>query len=321
MATNQDIIDQAIHCLQIEQDTIKALQNSIDKNYCEVVRLLLESSGRLVVCGLGKSALVSQKLVATFNSTGTRSIFMHAADAIHGDLGMLDKDDILLCISKSGDTGEFKVLMPIARNLGCRIIGMTANVKSYIGTNSDYVLLTPIQEEADPNNLAPTASTTSQIALGDAIAISLLSLRGFKPEHFAKFHPGGSLGKQISLRVRDLLSTNGKPAVQKEDSISETIMEMTSKRLGATAVLVGETIIGMITDGDLRRMIQRGDPISEVKAGDIMNASPKTIEVDKLGIEAFNLMKAHNINQLIVTEDQKYLGMVHIHDMIDQGFV
>ncbi|MDX1666619.1 MAG: KpsF/GutQ family sugar-phosphate isomerase [Saprospiraceae bacterium] len=317
------ITETALRTLEIEKNTLEALKNSIDSQFADCVKAIHASSGRLVVTGIGKSALIAQKIVATLNSTGTPAIFMHAADAIHGDLGLIQPEDMALCISKSGETGEIKVLVPLLRHLGNLLIGMVSNTDSYLGRQADYLLLTPVPKEADPNNLAPTASTTAQMAMGDALATALLALRGFTPEDFAQFHPGGALGKQLYLRVSDLYPQNEKPAVRPDDSIQHTILEMTSKRLGATVVLDEEDRInGIITDGDLRRMLEKGKDITRLKAADIMSRHPKTITPDEMAIRALNLMRENSITQVIVSDEaSRYLGIVHLHDLIREGLV
>nr|MBP9055253.1 KpsF/GutQ family sugar-phosphate isomerase [Saprospiraceae bacterium] len=278
--------------------------------------------GRLIVTGIGKSAIVAQKIVATFNSTGTTAVFMHAADAIHGDLGMIRSDDSVLCISKSGETPEIKVLVPLIRGFGNPLIAMVSNLESFLAKNADYVLMLPLEQEADPNNLAPTTSTTLQMAMGDAMAIALLSMRGFSSEHFAKFHPGGSLGKQLYLKVGDLIQQNEKPKVYLSDNIRKVILEISSKRLGATAVMDdNENLKGVITDGDLRRMLETKDSVAHLLASDIMTANPKSIQHDTLAVDALALMRKHSITQLIVTDGQRYKGMIHLHDMIREGII
>ncbi|MCB9036917.1 MAG: KpsF/GutQ family sugar-phosphate isomerase [Lewinellaceae bacterium] len=303
--------------------TLNALKSSINASFVDCVQAVFKCSGRLVVTGVGKSALVGQKVVATLNSTGTPSLFMHAADAIHGDLGMIQSNDFVLCISKSGETPEIKVLVPFLKNLGAPIIGMVGKLDSYLGNQARYVLHTPVPQEADPNNLAPTASTTAQAAMGDALATALLALRGFTPQDFAQFHPGGALGKQLYLRVRDLYPQNEKPAVQLEESIQRTILEMTSKRLGATAVLDEEGLLrGIITDGDLRRMLERGQDMNALRARDIMGTTPKVINEDDMAVEALQMMRKNSITQLIVINEQgRYLGFVHLHDLIREGLI
>ncbi|MCG8332053.1 MAG: KpsF/GutQ family sugar-phosphate isomerase [Chitinophagales bacterium] len=313
----------ALKTLDIEIETLNKLKNSINEHFTRCVSSIFTCKGRLVVTGIGKSALVGQKIVATLNSTGTPAIFMHAADAIHGDLGMVQNGDFVLCISKSGETPEIKVLIPFLKNLGHPIIGMVSNQTSFLGKQSDYLLHTPVSKEADPNNLAPTASTTAQIAMGDALATALLALKGFTPKDFAQFHPGGALGKQLYLKVRDLYPNNEQPAVKAGDSIPTTILEMTSKRLGATAVLdEDQHLVGIITDGDLRRMLEKGSSMNELKAEDIMSPSPKTIQEDKMAVNALQEMRTHSITQLIVVDKSaKYKGFIHLHDLIREGLI
>ncbi len=309
--------------LEIEIAALKALKDSIDQGFVDCVRGLYKCQGRLVVTGIGKSALVGQKIVATLNSTGTPALFMHAADAIHGDLGMIQPMDFVLCLSKSGETPEIKVLVPLLKNLGNPIIGMVGHRGSYLGRHARYVLCTPVDQEADPNNLAPTASTTAQMALGDALATALLALRGFSPQDFAQFHPGGALGKQLYLRVSDLYPQNERPAVRRGDSLQQTILEMTSKRLGATAVLDGEgQLCGIVTDGDLRRMLERGNGFDNLSAEDIMTPGPKTIQAEAMAVKALQMMRKNSITQLVVTDaGGAYLGFVHLHDLIREGLI
>lgn len=313
----------ALRTIEIEAEALMALKPSINADFTACVEAVFHCRGRLVVTGIGKSALVGQKIVATLNSTGTPALFMHAADAIHGDLGMIQPSDFALCISKSGETPEIKVLVPLLKNLGNTLIGMVSKRDSYLGRAARYVLHTPISQEADPNNLAPTASTTAQMAMGDALATALLALRGFTPLDFAQYHPGGALGKQLYLRVHDIFPNNEKPAVQREDSVQRAILEMTSKRLGATAVLDSDgRLCGIITDGDLRRMLERGADISKLRAADIMSTSPKTIHGDDMAALALQLMRKNSITQLIVVDsDKNFLGFVHLHDLIREGLI
>lgn len=316
----------AIRTLDIEINALENLRKSIDENFYKVVETIHRSQGRIVVTGIGKSAIIAQKITATFNSTGTPSLFMHAADAIHGDLGMIQPNDILLCLSKSGSTSEIKVLVPLVKNRGITVIGMVANNDSWLAFHADYLLHTPITQEADPNDLAPTASTAAQMALGDALAMSLLALRGFQPSDFAQFHPGGILGKQLYLQVKDLYPQNDRPTVFPHTNIHDTILEMTGKRLGCTVVIDQKKepeVTGIITDGDLRRHLetqgQKG--IFHLTAKDIMNRHPKTIPADALAAEAMQLMRANSITQLIVLENGKYVGIVHLHDIIKEGLI
>lgn len=316
------ILETAKRTLSIEIETLESLLERIDTNFVSSVQCIAGGKGRLVVTGIGKSAIVGQKMVATFNSTGTPALFMHAADAIHGDLGMIQSDDIILCISKSGETSEIKVLLPLLSNLGNVIIAMVSNPDSFLAQSAHYVLHIPVSREADPNNLAPTASTTAQMALGDALATSLLALKGFSPKDFAQYHPGGSLGKQLYLRVRDLSRQNERPAVGPDTSMQEAIVEISSKRLGATAVLDAMGIpIGIVTDGDLRRMLGRNPDFQHLLVQDIMNSTPRTISEDAMAIHALQLMRSNSITQLIVLDGNRYAGMIHLHDLIREGLV
>jgi len=317
------ILSTALQTLTLEIEALQKLKSSINNDFKEIVEYIFKSDGRLVVTGIGKSAIVAKKIVATLNSTGTPSLFMHAADAIHGDLGMITSNDMVLCISKSGETSEVKVLLPLVKNLGNIVIGMTNSKKSTLGQQSDFTLLTPIDQEADPNNLAPTASTTVQMAMGDALATSLLALRGFTAQDFAKFHPGGSLGKQLYLKVQDVFAQNQKPAVLLSATLQEVIIEISSKRLGATAVVDARNEIkGIITDGDLRRMLSKNIINNkQLFAKDIMSLNPKTTTSDTLAAKAFYMMKEHSITQLVVVENKKYLGIIHLHDLIREGLV
>jgi len=322
--SEKNILAIAQRTIRIEADALLALADSLDDttDFQTCVEAIAASPGRLVITGIGKSAIVAQKITATLNSTGTPALFLHAADAIHGDLGMIRPYDLVLCISKSGETSEIRVLVPLVKNFGNPLIAMTANRQSTLARQADYVLWTPIEHEADPNNLAPTASTTAQMALGDALAVALLAYKGFSPGDFAKFHPGGALGKQLYLRVRDLYTLHERPQVGPDASLNEVILEISSKRLGATAVLdESGHLLGIITDGDLRRMIQRGGDFSHLSARDILSARPKSIEPDAMAIDALTLMRSNSISQLVVTEDGKYLGMVHLHDLVREGLV
>ena len=320
---NQDLIYQtAIETIQIEIAAIESLPQSINEDFINAVLRINESNGRLVVTGIGKSAIVGQKIVATLNSTGTPALFMHAADAIHGDLGMIQKDDSVLCLSKSGETPEIRILVPLLKNMGNVLIAMVSNTNSYLAEHSDYVLLTAMEREADPNNLAPTTSTTLQMIMGDAIATSLLALKGFSRDHFAKLHPGGALGKQLYLRVGELAQRHENPNVSNTASIRQVIMEMTSKRLGATAVInESDKVIGVITDGDLRRMLEKDETPVNLKAQDIMSPNPRTINKDELAVDALEMMRSNSITQIIVMDGDKYIGMVHLHDLIKEGLL
>jgi len=317
-----DIKNLAINTILQEAESIKKLAGYIDKDFEEVVKLIYHSKGRVVVTGIGKSANIANKIVASLNSTGTPSIFMHAADAIHGDLGMIQKDDVIICISKSGNTPEIKVLVPIIKSRGNILIGMVSSTDSFLAKQADYVLKSTVDKEACPNNLAPTSSTTAQLVIGDALAVCLLEYRGFSSEDFAKVHPGGALGKKLYMRVSDLYKNNETPKVSINENVKNVIIEISSKRLGATAVLDEKNQLkGIITDGDIRRMLQNFDHFEKLTAKDIMSPNPKTISKNELAINAFNLMEGNNITQLIVVQKEKYLGMVHLHDILKEGIV
>lgn len=319
MAKKTDIKESARRTLIIESDAIRKLSNLIGDDFETVINVILRSKGRLVISGIGKSGNIAQKLVATFISTGQPAIFMHAADAIHGDLGNVQKEDIVLCISKSGDSPEIKVLVPLLKSMGNTLIGMLSNERSFLGKNSDYILHTPIDREACPNNLAPTTSTTVQLAMGDAVAVALMESRGFTARDFAKYHPGGALGKKLYVKVADLLGENSAPQVALQTSIKEVIIEISAKRLGATAVIDKNKLVGVVTDGDIRRMLQKNIDIKKVTAQDIMGTTPRTIDGDALAVEAFQLMENNNITTLIVLEKKKYKGIVHLHDILKEG--
>ena len=308
--------------LSIEAGSIMELREFIDDTFVEVVRVLNEMKGRLVVSGIGKSAIIGQKIVATLNSTGTPSIFMHAADAIHGDLGMVQQDDIVMIISKSGESPEIKVLITLIKNLGNKLIAMVGNLNATLALGADLVVNTTVSQEACPNNLAPTSSTTAQLAMGDALAVCLMEVKGFSSSDFAKFHPGGSLGKKLYLRVSDLSKLNERPAVNQNSSLKDVIVEITKKRLGLTAVLNDDGMLtGVITDGDLRRMLEKGNDINHATAKDIMGIHPKTIEGDALAVDALDRMRKNNITQLIVIEENQYAGVIHLHDLIREGII
>ncbi|GAB2614609.1 KpsF/GutQ family sugar-phosphate isomerase [Belliella aquatica] len=308
--------------LQKEANAIQNLINYIDDDFVACVEAILESSGRVVITGIGKSAIVANKIVATLNSTGTPALFMHAADAIHGDLGMIQKNDFVICISKSGNTPEIKVLVPLLKRLGSKLIALVSNVESYLAEHADYVLNATIEEEACPNNLAPTTSTTVHMAMGDALAVCLLEARGFSSQDFAKYHPGGALGKQLYLTVADVIPKNLVPAVKEDALLTEIIVEISSKRLGATAVVDHSSqLLGIITDGDLRRMLLSGADIHQVKAIEIMTKNPKTISQDEFAIRALNRMKEFNITQLVAMDGDNIAGFIHIHDLMKEGIV
>ena len=322
MKTNDEITAIATDVIEQEAATVANLKNMIDNNFAEAVSLIFKSRGRLVVTGIGKSAIIAQKIVATMNSTGTPALFMHAADAIHGDLGMIQDKDIVMLLSRSGNTPEIKVLVPILKMRGNRMIAMVSDTQSYLAQQADIIINAYAAHEACPNNLAPTSSTTAQLVMGDALAIALLECRGFSPSDFAKYHPGGALGKKLYMRVSDLYINNEKPQVAATDNIKQVIMEMTSKRLGATAVLNPEgDMVGIITDGDLRRMLMSGRDIANLTAADIMSVKPKTIDENAMAVNAFHLMEQNHITQLIVLKEGRYAGVIHIHDILQEGIV
>lgn len=318
----ETIIPIALRTIELQAESVQGLAGFINDDFVRAVEAIAYSKGRLVVSGIGKSAIVGQKIVATLNSTGTPATFMHAADAIHGDLGMIQKEDIVLLISKSGDSPEIKVLIPLLKGFGNTLIGMAGNTTSYLATHSDLLLNTTVSKEACPNNLAPTTSTTAQMVMGDALAVCLMEVKGFNKEDFAKFHPGGSLGKKLYLRVQDLLGKQSPPKVQPAASIKDVILEITQKRLGTTAVLNEQSaIIGIITDGDIRRMLENNDSLSGLTAKDIMSSQPKQITSDALAAEALDVMRQNNINQLLVIDNGQYVGVVHIQEIIREGII
>ena len=308
--------------IELEARAVSGLAAYADDAFELAVKAIAATKGRVVVSGIGKSAVIAQKIVATFNSTGTPSIFMHAADAIHGDLGIVQQDDVVIIISKSGESPEIKVLVPLIRNFGNTLIAMVGNTDSYLARNASHVVNCTVEQEACPNNLAPTSSTTAQLVMGDAIAVCLMEMKGFRSEDFAKFHPGGTLGKKLYLRVSDLYKNNEQPKVKSGQSLKEVIMEMTAKRLGITAVVDDEnTLLGIVTDGDLRRMLEKNAAIESCKADDIMTRTPKTIGPDELAVTALELLRKNNITQAVVTENGKYLGIVHFHDLFREGLI
>jgi arabinose-5-phosphate isomerase len=322
MLNKEQILQQALDTIIMETESIANLKNYINNAFFEAVKTIHESKGRVIITGIGKSAVIAQKIVATFNSTGTPAIFMHAADAIHGDLGMIQPDDTVIIISKSGESPEIKVLVPLIKNFGNPVIAFCGKENSYLAANANCFVNTTVEKEACPNNLAPTTSTTAQMVMGDALAVCLLNIKGFTSEDFAKFHPGGALGKRLYLRVLDLSSANPKPLVNMDSSLREVIYEISSKRLGATAVM-GENgkLAGVITDGDIRRMLERNESPSNLKAKDIYTASAKSIEEKELAIAALEMMREHDITQLVVTSKGEYAGMLHLHDLVREGLL
>ncbi|GAA4815526.1 KpsF/GutQ family sugar-phosphate isomerase [Litoribaculum gwangyangense] len=321
MKDKKSIIEIAKQTIQLESEAIFNLSKLITDDFTKAVELIYSSKGRVIITGIGKSAIIANKIVATLNSTGTPAIFMHAADAIHGDLGLILKDDVVICLSKSGNTPEIKVLVPLIKSAKNKIIAITGNKDSFLGQHADYILNAFVKKEACPNNLAPTTSTTAQLVLGDALAVCLLELRGFSSNDFAKYHPGGALGKKLYLRVQDISSINEKPRVFADASIKNVIVEITAKMLGVTAVVENDKIIGIITDGDLRRMLTKVDDFSNLTAKDIMGANPKCIDANAMAVDALELMEVNDISQLLVEEDGKYAGVVHLHDLIKEGII
>lgn len=316
------IISSALRTLQLQTESIEELKPFINSDFINAVEVIAITNGRLVVSGIGKSAIIAQKIVATLNSTGTPSLFMHAADAIHGDLGMIQEKDVVMIISKSGDSPEIKVLVPLVKGFGNKLIGMVGNTNSFLAQNADIILNTTVSQEACPNNLAPTTSTTAQMVMGDALAVCLMEMKNFKSQDFARFHPGGALGKKLYLRVEDLISKQHKPLVKVTASLKEVILEITNNRLGAAAVAdANNKITGIITDGDLRRMLEKTIDFSSLTATDIMSTHPKQINGNALAAEALEMMRTKSINHLLVMDDEKYLGIIHIQDLIREGII
>lgn len=315
----KDIIEFGKEVIKLQSKSIRNLVDLIDENFETAIKLILDSSGRVVVTGIGKSAIIANKIVATLNSTGTPSIFMHAADAIHGDLGIIKKDDVIICISKSGNTPEIKDLVPFLNMNDNPLIAITGDIDSYLAKNSSVVLNSHVDVEVCPNNLAPTNSTTAQLVIGDAIAVTLVKIKGFTSNDFAKFHPGGSLGKKLFLKVKDLVNTDFKPMVGKDDNIKDVIIEISQKMLGITPVLSKDSIVGVITDGDLRRTLLDNQEISCLKAEDIMSINPQVIDLEVKAADALETMKSNKISQLIVTKDSEYYGILHIQNLIKEG--
>jgi len=317
----EKILSIAKDTISIEAKAIANLENLLTNEFAQAVQFIYNSKGRVIITGIGKSAIIASKIVATLNSTGTPAIFMHAADAIHGDLGSILEDDVVVCISKSGNTPEIKVLVPLIRNFGNKIIAITGNPDSFLGKESDYVLNTYVEKEACPNNLAPTTSTTAQLVIGDAMAICLLNLREFTSKDFAKYHPGGALGKKLYLRVSDITSQNLRPQVSPDTNLRDVIVEISEKMLGVTAVIENEKVVGIITDGDIRRMLRNHENFSHLKAKDIMSPGPKTIKQDAMAVDALDMLEQYKITQLIAEENGKYAGVVHIHNLIREGIL
>lgn len=321
MTVRETILATAKKTILSESESIANLINLVDDDFAKSVELIYNCKGRLIVTGIGKSAIIATKMVATFNSTGTPSMFLHAAEAIHGDLGMVQPGDVIICISKSGNSPEIKVLVPLLKRFGNMLIGMTANPSSFLGKGSHFVLNAHVDMEACPNNLAPTNSTTAQLVLGDALAVCLMEMRNFKSEDFAKYHPGGALGKKLLLRVVDMLDQTHRPQVSPDASIKNVIMEISEKRLGVTAVIDNNNLVGIITDGDIRRMLEKRDTFSDLTAKDIMTRNPKTVQLSDMVVDAFNTMENHSITQMVVVDNNQYKGVLHIHDILKEGIV
>lgn len=315
------IIEAAKRSISEQGDAIKNIVNFLDDSFAEAVELILKSNGRVIITGIGKSAIIANKIVATLNSTGTPSIFMHAADAIHGDLGLVQKKDIIICISKSGNTPEIKVLVPLLKRAGNPLIAITGNKNSFLGEESDFVFNSYVDKEVCPNNLAPTTSTTAQLVIGDALAVCLLQMRDFSSDDFAKYHPGGALGKKLFLTVRDLAMKNEKPNVGLNSNIKDVIIEISEKRLGVSAVIEQNKIKGIITDGDLRRMLAKTENFTNLSAIDIMTKNPKSIDINAMAVDAMQLMEKHEITQLLVTDNEMYAGVIHLHDLMKEGIL
>ncbi|MBD0823896.1 KpsF/GutQ family sugar-phosphate isomerase [Aestuariibaculum marinum] len=321
MNNKHSIIKIAKETIEAESQAILNLSNLVDSDFAEAVELIYHSKGRVIITGIGKSAIIASKIVASLNSTGTPAVFMHAADAIHGDLGLILKEDVVICISKSGNTPEIKVLVPLIKRVNNKMIAITGNKDSFLGQHADYILNAYVDKEVCPNNLAPTTSTTAQLVIGDALTVCLLELRGFTSNDFAKFHPGGALGKKLYLRVQDISSVNKKPKVEASTNIKDVIIEITEKMLGVTAVVENDKIIGIITDGDLRRMLTKANNFDTLTARDIMGTNPKRIDASAMAIDALELMEANEISQILVEDNGNYAGVVHLHDLIKEGII
>lgn len=321
LATTDEILQAARNTFIAESEAIAAMANHLTDDFAESVRIVLASKGRLIVTGIGKSAIIAQKIVATMNSTGTPSIFLHASEAIHGDLGMVQPEDVVICISKSGNSPEIKVLVPILNRFGNKLIAITGNTTSFLAKHSNHILNTHVDAEADPINLAPTNSTTAQLVMGDALAVCLMQMRNFTASDFAKYHPGGALGKKLLLRVGDMLDQTHRPAVSPESGIKQVIFEISEKRLGVTAVLDNEEVIGIITDGDIRRMLSKTDDFRHLTAKDIMTKNPKVISMSNMVVDALNILEDFSITQLVVVDDNQYKGVIHLHDILKEGII
>lgn len=321
MTPQEKILSVAKETILTEAKAIANLEQLLDQNFALAVETIYKSKGRVIITGIGKSAVIATKIVATLNSTGTPAVFMHAADAIHGDLGTILKDDVVICISKSGNTPEIKVLVPLIKNFKNTLIGITGNIDSFLGQQADFTLNSYVEKEACPNNLAPTTSTTAQLVLGDALAVCLLDLRGFSSQDFAKYHPGGALGKKLYLRVSDIADQNQKPVVSPDTPIPKVIVEISEKMLGVAAVVENDNIVGIVTDGDIRRMLYKSTEISGLLAKDIMSQNPKTIAHDAMAVDAMDVLEENKISQLLAVKNGHYYGVVHLHNLIREGII
>jgi len=321
LKTNKNILEIAKKTIESESKSVAKLADLLTDDFLKAVEIIYNSKGRLVVTGIGKSAIIAQKIVASMNSTGTPSLFLHASEAIHGDLGMVQPDDVVICISKSGNSPEIKVLVPILKHFGNSLIAITGNTTSFLAKGADFILDTTVESESCPNNLAPTNSTTAQLVMGDALAVCLMELREFKAQDFAKYHPGGALGKKLLLRVGDMLDQSHKPEVTPDTNIKKVIFEISEKRLGVTAVIESNKVIGIITDGDIRRMLNNNDTFTHLTAKDIMTKNPKTIQLSSMVTDALNILEDFSITQLIVTDKEDYKGVLHLHDILKEGIV
>ncbi len=321
MIATDTIIGLAKKTIETERDAIAQLSSLLTNDFASIVNCIIEAKGRVIISGIGKSAIIATKIVATLNSTGTPAIFMHAGDAIHGDLGTVQDNDVVICISNSGNTPEIKMLVPLIKRGTNTLIAMTGNTDSFLAKQADFILNTHVEKEACPNGLAPTTSTTAQLVMGDALAIVLLEIKGFSSSDFAKYHPGGSLGKRLYLRVSDLVSKNQVPSVQKDEEVKSVIVEISKKMLGVTAVLDGEKVVGIVTDGDIRRMLNKHDNIKGLTAKDIMTTNPKTISSNTLAIKALEHMQKKGISQLLAMEEDTYVGVIHLHNLINEGIL
>jgi arabinose-5-phosphate isomerase len=321
LKTNKNILEIAKKTIESESKSVAKLADLLTDDFLKAVEIIYNSKGRLVVTGIGKSAIIAQKIVASMNSTGTPSLFLHASEAIHGDLGMVQPDDVVICISKSGNSPEIKVLVPILKHFGNSLIAITGNTTSFLAKGADFILDTTVESESCPNNLAPTNSTTAQLVMGDALAVCLMELRGFNAQDFAKYHPGGALGKKLLLRVGDMLDQSHKPEVTPDTNIKKVIFEISEKRLGVTAVIENNKVIGIITDGDIRRMLNNNDTFAHLTAKDIMTKNPKTIQLSSMVTDALNILEDFSITQLIVADQEEYKGVLHLHDILKEGIV